>query len=111
MCFLLLLCVWKTAATFCDFRTLFERNYKRVQGLLLRNHSCSQNYVQFHVRLTSSNDNPAVFVNFPDFSFDRYEVEWPEDNTYGKELANGRWNGMVGMVVDQVIRPISYYRQ
>ncbi|XP_046640672.1 probable glutamate receptor isoform X1 [Daphnia pulicaria] len=30
-----------------------------------------------------------------------YELKLPEDNTFGKEMPNGSWSGMIGMIIDQ----------
>ncbi|XP_059352076.1 glutamate receptor ionotropic, kainate 3-like [Daphnia carinata] len=32
-----------------------------------------------------------------------YEVDQPKDNTYGTVMPNGSWNGMIGMIKEQVI--------
>nr|CAH0107788.1 unnamed protein product [Daphnia galeata] len=32
-----------------------------------------------------------------------YEVEQPSDNTYGTEMPNGSWNGMIGMITEHVV--------
>ncbi|EFX89946.1 hypothetical protein DAPPUDRAFT_300036 [Daphnia pulex] len=32
-----------------------------------------------------------------------YEVEEPSDNTYGTVTANGSWNGMIGMIIEQIV--------
>ena len=51
----------------------------------------------------SNNGNPPILANLSNFSLVyRYEVHLPEDNAFGKELQNGSWNGMIGMIVDQV---------
>lgn len=35
-------------------------------------------------------------------TFFSYEVEQPSDNTYGTEMPNGSWNGMIGMITEHV---------
>ena len=68
-----------------------------VQRILLRNHLRPPKLVQLYVSRLVFN---IIGIKSKKFVIRRYELILPEDNTYGKEMPNGSWNGMIGMVID-----------
>jgi hypothetical protein len=67
---------------------------------LLRNRSHTPTTVQFHVGYHS----PDYWFIYYHFLIDSYEIILPGDNAFGKELPDGSWSGMIGMVVAKVIQ-------